>query len=37
MSDQPLVPKGVLKGITDLANGNVATEEEIREVLKFNE
>ena len=38
MSDDdetPLVPKGVLRGIENMANGKTATKDELRAVLKF--
>lgn len=30
-----LLPKGVVSGITDIKNGDTATNEEIEETLKF--
>ena len=30
-----LVPEGVLRGIDNIANGNTATKEDLRDVLKF--
>ena len=33
--DEPLVPAGVLRAITDIQNGRTATKEDIEDVLKF--
>lgn len=30
-----LVPEGVLRGIENIANGNTATKEDLRDVLKY--
>ena len=32
-----LVPEGVLRGIDNIANGNTATKEDLRDVLKFGQ
>ena len=32
-SDQPVVPKGVIRGIEDIKNGNTASLEEIKSTL----
>lgn len=37
MSDEPLVPEGVLRGIENLANGETATKAELIEASKLNE
>jgi len=34
---KPVVPEGVLKGIKDIEEGNTASWEEIKEVMKDNE
>jgi len=33
--DDPLVPKGVLRGIEDIEEGNTASKEDLEELLKF--
>jgi len=37
MSDQPKVPKGVLRGIEDIAQGKTVTAEEMDEVLNYDD
>lgn len=34
MTDDPLIPKGVLRGIESIARGNTASKEDIEAVLK---